>query len=165
MNLILSGMPRCGKSTLGKAVAEKLGHTYIDIDHEMERIHGLPTRQLYTQVGETAFRRKEHQVIAKLAPLTPSVIVLGGGSLLLTENIRILKTIGTLIYLKISYQLLLERIQHDPLTFMKDIPNDLEVLMRKRCPIYESAADHIFEVPKLPIENQAAQLIKEVRHG
>lgn len=165
MNLILSGMPRCGKSTLGKAVAEKLGHTLVDIDQEMERIHGLPTRQLYTQLGETAFRRKEHQVIAKLAPLEPTVIVLGGGSLLLEENIRILKTLGTIIYLKISYELLLERIRHDPLTFMKDIQKDLEVLIKTRCPIYESAADHIFEVPPLPLGAQVSMLIQEVRHG
>lgn len=163
MNLILCGMPRCGKSTLGKAVAEKLGCCFIDIDKEMERAHGCPVAELYQSLGETAFRQKEHRVIAALAPLKPSVIALGGGSLNLVENIYILKTLGTLVYLKLSSGPLLERLAQNPLIFLK--PQDLEQLMQKRGPIYEEAAEYICELPLAPIEVQVSALLSSIQGG
>lgn len=145
MNLILCGMPRAGKTAMGETLARQLGWAFKDTDRELEKGHGLTKGELFRKWGEEQFRQKEQRVIASLAPLEPTIIALGGGSLNLVENIRILKTLGTIIYLKIPYPILLERMRQDPPVYMKNVEEELQELMSKRCPIYEAAADQIYE--------------------
>ncbi len=117
MNLILCGLPKCGKTTLGKQLAKKLNRSFIDIDQLIENAYYFmkkkraTCRQIYLEEGEGFFRTIETMEITSLKGLENHVIALGGGGLNDFKNVEILKTIGQLVYLKSSPSLLLNRIR------------------------------------------------------
>lgn len=104
-NIVLFGMPSCGKTSIGKGVAEKLGREFVDTDHLIENRIGAPSEIIKTR-GEKCFRDIETKVVKSLANLNGAVISLGGGSVLREENVNALKMNGTLIYVKRDLSLL-----------------------------------------------------------
>lgn len=98
-NIVLIGMPACGKSTVGKALAEKLGRPFIDADEELVNRIGRAIPSIFANEGEAAFRRYENQTIQALSGKTGCVIATGGGAVLNEENIRYLKKNGRLYFL------------------------------------------------------------------
>ena len=87
--LFLNGMMGAGKSALGRAVAERAGVPFVDLDVEIERRAGMSIRQIFEKHGEAAFRIMEREGVAReLANLAPRVIAVGGGSLL-TRGLRL----------------------------------------------------------------------------
>ncbi len=98
-NIVLIGMPASGKTTVGKALAEKLGRPFIDADQELVRAVGRPIPDIFAHEGEAAFRRYESDVIQSLAGKTGCVIATGGGAVLNPENIRYLKKNGRLYFI------------------------------------------------------------------
>ncbi len=106
-NIVLTGMPASGKTTVGKLLAEKLGRTFIDTDAEIERETGLTPSEIFAEQGEAAFRDIESAVIARLADRNGVVIATGGGAVLRPENVRALKANGRLFFLNRSPELLI----------------------------------------------------------
>lgn len=169
MNIILCGMPGCGKSYLGKMVASELKQVFVDTDelimseYSSRQDTRLTCREISLKEGEPYFRRLEHQVILGLKDIQNSVIAIGGGALCTPENIPILKELGWMIYLKESPEVLLTRLMRkDPLPSYVD-PNDIEGsfnrLLNQRLPLYEQHchtsvdmdSEDIFEVLNLKI--------------
>lgn len=95
-NLILCGLKNAGKTTFGKKLSELLDKPFIDTD----RLLGNP-RELYLHLGEKAFRKKEKEIIQDLQ-VDNHIIALGGGALLLEENRRHLRTLGTIVYIHLE---------------------------------------------------------------
>lgn len=156
MNIILCGPPLAGKTTYGKMTAENLGWQFIDTDRLIEKHfskeacgYSASCRQIYRTVGETKFRLYERQVVASLRNIQKAVIALGGGCLNDLENIRVLKKLGILLYLKTPFKVLEERLNLKQLpAFLENESNPIKafrILLEDRCPIFEKYADRIVE--------------------
>ena len=85
-NIVLIGMPGCGKSTLGRCLAERLGRDFIDADPEIEKDAGKTIPELFA-ISEDCFRRQETLTTKRLATLQNKVLAMGGGVVLRQENI------------------------------------------------------------------------------
>ena len=97
-NIVLIGMPGCGKSTLGRCLAERLGRDFIDADPEIEKDSGKTIPELFA-VSEDFFRKQETRTTKRLAALQDKVLAMGGGVVLRQENIISLKENGLIIFL------------------------------------------------------------------
>ena len=97
-NIVLTGMPGCGKSTVGRLLSEKTGKKFIDTDEELTKTLGN-IADFIKENGEYAFRQKETEVIKALtADVRGAVIATGGGAVLREENIRALRENGVIYY-------------------------------------------------------------------
>jgi shikimate kinase len=135
MHLILFGFQGCGKTTIGKLFAEQLRRPFIDTDARIEALSGLPVRELCRIHGETHFRALEKQIILELEPRPDAVIALGGGSVLDSQSVQFLRTIGQLIYLEVPF----EQLHIEGLPAYTD-GRALYEIYQARKPIYEAVA-------------------------
>lgn len=99
-NIILIGMPGCGKSTVGKLLSEKLGRAFVDADERFSETYEMTPAEAITNFGEPRFRDMEHRVIAELGKCSGHVIACGGGVVTREENYAPLHQNGRIIYLK-----------------------------------------------------------------
>ena len=97
-NIVLIGMPGCGKTTLGRYLAEILNRDFIDADPEIEKDAGQTIPELFA-VSEAHFREQERKTTRRLARLQDKVLAMGGGVVLREENITCLKENGLVIFL------------------------------------------------------------------
>lgn len=99
-NLILSGMPGSGKTTVGRLLARKIGRAFLDLDEEITRRLGKTPADLIAGDGEAAFRDIETAVLREVsAGLSGSVLALGGGTVLREENVTMLRRNGRICFL------------------------------------------------------------------
>lgn len=134
-NVVLFGMPSCGKSTLGKIIADKLGREFVDSDEEITQKIGKTPAEIIKESGEKVFRDIESEVIISLAKESGKVIALGGGGVLRSENVKALRSNGVLIYIKRPLELL--STENRPLSQSKGV----EKLYEERKDIYEKSKD------------------------
>ena len=99
-NIILVGMPGCGKTTLGRALAEALGRPFFDADEEIVKVIGCDIPTYFAREGEAAFRRAETAVLAELGKLSGAVIATGGGCVTRPENYPLLHQNGRIVWLQ-----------------------------------------------------------------
>ena len=99
-NVVLIGMPGCGKSTVGAVLAQKLGKTFVDADAEIERRTGKAIPDIFAQGGEEAFRRYEADVIADLTRQNRQVIACGGGVVKTPQNLHALRQNGPVLWVQ-----------------------------------------------------------------
>ena len=106
LNLVLSGMPSSGKTTLGKITAELSGKEFFDVDEYIEKTFGKSAKDIILSEGETAFREKESAMVKELSAKSGAVIACGGGSVLKEENVKNLKSNGVIIFIDRNLSLL-----------------------------------------------------------
>lgn len=143
-NVYLVGLMGAGKTTVGKALAKRLGYRFVDSDHEVELRTGVSLATIFEIEGEDGFRRREAQLIAELAELSRHVVATGGGSVLRPENRLALRSSGTVVYLDVPLNTLHERTRHDrkrPLLQVSDPRQKLRELLAQRDPLYREVAD------------------------
>ncbi|TDJ06233.1 MAG: shikimate kinase [Deltaproteobacteria bacterium] len=107
--VLLSGMMGSGKSSVGRALAERLGWEFIDTDERVETSCGLKIDELFRREGEAAFREREREVIESL-PQRRAVVALGGGAVLSLENRASLRSKGISVWLEAKPETLALRI-------------------------------------------------------
>ena len=134
-NIILIGMPGCGKSTLGRLLADALGKKFLDADDELVRQTGKSIPDIFATEGEDAFRRLETETLARLTRETGTVIATGGGVVTRPENEALLRQNGRVVFLDIPPTGL--SVAGRPLS-QAHTP---EALYRKRLPLYRKMAD------------------------
>ena len=141
MNIVLIGMPGCGKSTVGVVLAKNLALDFIDSDLLIQREMGMRLSALIEQYGDDGFREIENRVNSGIEAEN-SVIATGGSVIYGEEAMRHLKAIGTVIYLKLSYEQIEERLGnlHARGVSIK-AGQTLRDLYDERCPLYERWAD------------------------
>ena len=138
-NIILIGMPGCGKSTIGKALAAQLGKEFVDADAELEKNVGRPISQIIPEDGEAHFRELETQTLEHFGKQSGLVIATGGGCVTRDKNWPLLRQNGRIIWLQRDLSLL--STDGRPLSQA----NRLEDLYAKREPLYRKWADHIID--------------------
>ena len=110
-NLIFIGMPAVGKSTVGIVVAKRRGMRFIDTDLLIQEQEGKLLREIIAEKGEEGFLEIENQVNASVEAKN-SVISPGGSVIYCKEAMKPFKKIGTVVYLKASYQTIKKRIKN-----------------------------------------------------
>ena len=138
-NIVLIGMPGCGKSTVGRALAGKLGRTFVDADAEIVKLAGKPISRIFAEEGEDAFRDYETRVLAELGRKSCLVIATGGGCVTKMRNYRLLHQNSRIFWLKRD----LSRLPTDgrPLSQANKLADMYEV----RRPLYEAFADCVID--------------------
>ncbi len=144
-NVVLTGMPASGKSTIGRMLAKELGLEFTDTDDIFEEDNGTSPGDFIREHGEKEFRKLEKQAVIKAASKGGRVIATGGGVILDKENIDVLSLNGTIIYLHRNLSELSSKGR--PLSEGKE---NLKALYYKRLPIYLSGCDMIVDVKKKP---------------
>ncbi len=158
-NLILIGMPGCGKSTIGKIVAQKLGKAFVDADLEIERKAGMAILEIFSQHGEQTFRQIETEVLTDLGKHSGLVIATGGGCVTREENYPLLHQNGTIVWLQRD----LMRLPVDGRPLSKS--GNLALMYQQREPLYHAFADYTAtndNSPEETVKTIIAQLYPEV---
>lgn len=99
-NRILIGMPGCGKTTVGRALANQLGRPFVDTDAQLEEMLEMPCGEFISRRGEAVFRAHETALLEKLGKESGLVIATGGGCVTRPENYPLLHQNGTMIFLE-----------------------------------------------------------------
>ena len=99
-NIILIGMPGCGKSTIGNLLAKKLGKTFVDADAAIIQEAGRPIPEIFADSGETGFRKIETKVLGDLGKQSGLVLATGGGCVTKQDNYPLLHQNGTILWLQ-----------------------------------------------------------------
>jgi shikimate kinase len=111
MKIFLIGFMGCGKSTLGKKLALKLGYTFVDIDKEIERKVNMSITEYFQKNGEDSFRELESSLLKTMDLAENSVIATGGGAPCYFDNLQWMNENGTTIYLSLSPKALAKRLE------------------------------------------------------
>lgn len=140
-NLIFIGMPAVGKSTVGIVVAKRLGMRFVDADLLIQEQEKKLLREIIADVGEEGFLKIENQVNAEVQAEN-SVISPGGSVVYCEEAMRHYKEIGTIVYLKVSYQTIKRRIRNPKKrgVVLRE-GQSLRDLYNERIPYFEKYAD------------------------
>lgn len=100
LNVVLIGMPGCGKTTVGKLLAEKTGRKFVDADEEIARVAGKSIPEIFADDGEEAFRDWETKVLAELGKQSGLIIATGGGCVTKERNYNLLHQNGTIFWIR-----------------------------------------------------------------
>ena len=164
MSVVLTfiGLPRSGKSTIGRQVARNWGVEFVDSDHVLERQLGCTIKEYFAEHGEAAFRDEEARVLLELACSTqPRVLSTGGGAILRPESRAVLHENTTVFYLQSSPEDIARRLRNDtnrPLLQGEDPLTRLRELFAVRAPLYEEAAHFVIDT----VRCTPAQVLRKV---
>jgi len=152
-NVVLIGMPGCGKTTVGRELARALGREFVDADEELVKNTGLPIPEFFRRYGEDAFREKETEILSALGRRSGLVLATGGGCVTRAENYPLLHQNGVIVWLRRDIRLL--PTAGRPLSEKSGLSD----LLRARAPLYEKFADFSADNAAPPL--RTAQKIKE----
>lgn len=142
-HLVLVGLPGCGKSTVGRAVARCLDRPFLDFDQEIEKRQGTSVARFFAAKGEPAFRDLEVALTRELAAAPPMVLAPGGGWVTNSGVMALLRPPGRIIHLQISPAGALARLVRSriirPLLQGEDPRAAMEQLWRSRAELYAQA--------------------------
>ena len=141
-NLVFVGLMGAGKSAIGRMVAQDLGLSFVDSDHEIERVSRMTITELFAAYGEAEFRALETRVIERLLQAGPRVVSTGGGAFINPNTRQRIKESGVSVWLKADLDVLWNRVSRRegrPLLKTADPKGTLRALMDDRYPIYAEA--------------------------
>jgi shikimate kinase len=164
-NIYLIGLMGAGKSTVGRMLAKRLGKTFFDSDHEIEKRCGVKIPTIFEMEGEEGFRKRESAVIKDLTQMQDIVLATGGGSVLLSENRTYLHENGYVVYLRANPHELWVRTRNDkgrPLLNTADPQKKLKELFEIRDPLYTSIAHQTVETGKPNVNQLTNKLVMQL---
>lgn len=166
-HVILVGLPGSGKTSVGKAVAERLGRTFLDLDLEIERREGRTITEIFATQGEEYFRKKERALTEELRELGNMILSPGGGWVTDPDTVGLLRPPGRLIYLRVRPETVLRRLgphrSTRPLLMRPDPLGELKRLLAQRQAAYESA-DHLVNTELIDLQT-VIEKVSELASG
>lgn len=166
-NIVLIGFMGSGKTSVGLRLSYKFQKTVLDTDKLIESREGRSISEIFASDGELYFRDLETKLLKELAQrLHNRILSVGGGTPLREENRKLLKEIGTVVYLRIRPDTVYERLKGDtvrPLLQTEDPLGRITELLDRRKALYEAAADVIVDVDGLEMEEVLERIAAGLR--
>lgn len=147
-NIILTGMPGCGKTTIGKLLSKALEIEFFDCDAVLEENENTSIPRIFESLGEDYFRQLETKTLSQLCKKQNAVISTGGGVVERKENLDILKNSGIVVFINRPLELIFSDVDTSHRPLLKDGKERLTELYNRRIGLYKSVCD-------VEIENSA----------
>lgn len=148
-NIVLIGMPACGKTTLSNLLSKELSRVVADTDKMVVSTRKKSIPEIFQSEGESAFRDYESAEIANISLKNNLVIATGGGAILRKENVKMLKQNGVLFFIDRPYEKLIPTVDRPLAQSIEDIKKRYD----ERYDIYVGAADYVIDADDLPQNN------------
>lgn len=168
-NIILIGYRGCGKTSVGRSLAARLGWSLVDTDARVEAAAGRTIREIFAQDGEAAFRALEAVAVAEVARGAHQVVSVGGGAVLSATNCAALRRAGVCIWLIAPPEELHRRVQADsrhaatrPALTAQNELDEVRHLLKQRAPLYAAVAEHVVDTAGRSIEQVADAILAVV---
>ena len=167
-NIILTGYMGSGKSTVGKNLSKLNGYAFVDTDEMIERQHGKTISEIFEQEGEDAFRDMETALLNQFIREGREELVIstGGGMPVREENRRLLRQLGSVVYLKAAPETIYDRLKGDtkrPLLRCDDPLTRIREMLAKRGPAYEAGALYTVETDRMRQAETAQWIVDMVK--
>ncbi len=164
-NIVLIGMPGCGKSSVGIQLAQLLDMAFVDTDDVLQAQQGNKLQPLIEEHGIDAFLAMEEACVAGLS-CAHSVISTGGSVVYGPKAMRHLHACGTVVYIKLPFDVIEQRLSNLATRGVTLRPGQtLLDLYNERIPLYEREADIVFEADNVPVEKTAELLASRLADG
>ena len=167
-SIFLIGPMGSGKSTVGRALAKKIGYDFLDSDREIEARCGVDIPTIFDYEGEIGFRDREERMLDELSSRQKLVLATGGGSILREASRDRLKNRGYVILLSVDLDEQMRRVGSDtkrPLLKADDPKAILRTLMEERAPLYKSVADVEISTDSRRMYHVVTRIIKHLRNN
>ncbi len=164
-NIYLVGFMGTGKTSVGKELAKKKKRPFLDLDDLIELREKRIISEIFSEKGEPYFRKAEKKALKEVSKEKNFVVACGGGIVLDTQNIKIMKKTGVIICLSASVDVIFKRIlgsTRRPLLNVADPKKQIEFLLRLRSPYY-ALADAAINTSRLSIEKAAEKINDKIR--
>lgn len=159
-NIVLIGMPGCGKTSLGSLIAERLQLDFYDIDQYIEKKENKKISEIFL-LGEPHFRKIETEAIREVSSKKPVVIATGGGAVTCSENIELLQQGGTIFYINRSLENIIASADLSTRPLLADNVKKIYSLYEVRRPLYETLCH--YEIPNdHSLELAAEKILKMI---
>jgi len=163
MNVVLIGYRGTGKSSVGKVLAARLDRSLLSTDAEVVRLAGQTIPAIVEQHGWEYFRDLESKVCQELAGQNGLIIDTGGGAILRSQNVDVLKQTGKLFWLTASVETIAKRIgsdtQRPSLTGTKSFIDEIQDVLQDRLPKYQAAGDYVIETEGRSLSQVADEIL------
>lgn len=159
-NIVLIGMPGCGKTTIGKELSKKINYKLIDMDNFIEDTTKMKIGDIFKN-GEDAFRSIETNACKELSKLKNTIISCGGGVIKKEENIKYLKSNSVIIFIDRDVESILSDIEVEKRPLLANGKEVLYKLYNERYELYKKYCDYRIE-NKLSIEEVVNKIIEIV---
>lgn len=158
-NLVLIGMPACGKSTVGVVLAKTLGKSFVDTDLFIQQKEGMCLQELINKKGNDYFKQCEAAVLMSM-DCDDTIIATGGSAVYDEQAMRHMAQGGVIVYLKLSLETIQGRLKNIKTRgIAMESGETLEELYKRRVPLYEKYADVIIEAENKDLEAVVEQLV------
>jgi shikimate kinase len=171
MNLFLIGYRCSGKTTVGKSIAMTIDWSFVDSDLLVIKKNGNSIKDIIDTAGWDAFRRMERSTLRQICTKDRQVVAAGGGVVLDADNIKAMKASGTVVWLEASAATIQERMRQDkntenfrPALTDKGRMEEIEDMLLKRNPYYESASDFSIHTDDVPFDEITQNIIQKIRN-
>lgn len=144
-NIYLTGLRASGKTTVGKALAERMDRAFVDTDHLLVDKYGVQISDMVEKEGWDIFRKRESDILREVAARQECVVACGGGIVLKDEN-RALLSRGFTVYLNVAIEELSSRLSKDPNESQRpsltgrSIEDEVREVFERRDPMYRECA-------------------------
>jgi shikimate kinase len=170
MNLFLIGYRCTGKTTIGKSIAMTMDWSLVDSDILVTKEYGKSIKDIIDTEGWEAFRRMERSTLKQICTKDRQVVATGGGVVLDKANIKAMKTSGMVIWLGATAETIQKRMLQDkntgnfrPALTDKGRMEEIEDMLLKRNPYYESASDFSIQTDDVPLKEINAIIIQRIK--
>jgi shikimate kinase len=165
-NIILIGFMGSGKTSIGTLLARKLSYDFMDTDQLIEKRAGKSIKEIFAAEGEEYFRKMEtNEILAMEDYLQHTVLSVGGGLPIQAGNAEILRTLGTVVFLKAHTDTLKDRLSGDttrPLLSGEELDKKITTLLQSREPVYEKAAHFIITTDSKSFEEILNEILQKM---
>jgi shikimate kinase len=160
MRIYLTGFMGCGKTTVGRRLAQRLGVGFVDLDEEIERRAGMTVRQIFEQQGEPVFRQMEAEALRGTLALPDVVVALGGGTTAFETNAALIGSNGLSVWINPPFATISSRMGGRGKADRPLFKNDVQALAlyRERLPAYRRADVTMDVAPDEGTEEIAARI-------